>query len=1118
MAGKVNPIQSYQEATNQLLQINSQRKNNLAEAKMQENLERAKTNTLAQAAQFVATTQPTGGAPVVSNATFNPATQNILGQYGLGKPRIQKTSSSSQQVTKENIVINNKNTTVTNNNVQIPSGYGGPVQGRPIQFQQQVDQGQLKFKTWLSNSLAQQNEVSAKRSREYEKRDSSLSKTANKLMRKLEETGKVIATTMNPKNMASTMSNQLRTLMMVLGFGYIAKNWPKILKRIKSIEDKVIEIKDKVVDFFSVGGGFVKILGGKDGETVLEAFKNLFLDKNDGLLAYVRQWLRNKFEERREAVRTLEKPDLAWNTGEGVGNNITRILGNVVGYLGDILGAILDPKSAAVKKVNAVAAKEEKKYQEDNQGILRDREKVTAYNNKSKKEAAGYVSSGDKAVVEGNYEGLKPGSLDRNGNLTNSPISTISQGNEVAKAILDSRKTGKLETSKVAVGLSRLKKASEENGNEGIPLSKKFLDSFLSPDEIKKLGLEDQSSRYRYIVRPKTKEEMVADLASISKDSKEIRELLTGAGMLLGNGGMPANIGGTLLGGATGFAIGEIAKILEKAGLPKYVIELKRSDKIDWKQGAAVVQGSKPEGIYEVTPDVLQKIIDKITGQKDLNVDLNSSDYMKAIEKSLITKNTPIGITKDIDIDKTYRASEMVDRNQAQMETKWENSRAHNGAEYTKEKTVDLANKTKNKVSQVFNKTNEQSQSSSEVFKDGSVNSGDLSKVVEATKRGLFYSNSSDKNKIGEKGMMSKNGHGYIPISKTKYMGKCTSGPATFYYEGSDGKIRLNGNWWNTGSPYSATATNIYKQGFKKVWSGSRDQGKTTEAIKATGFTPKPGDIMLNFVGGLKVSDSHKRWNGSNWVSTYSNKSEEYTGQSAHAQMYDGTQWISDKYQGNKCWPYGNAPGRLGSDSMQIWRYDSENSPIADKNTDNKQKIDNSSTTNTAESDPLTEQMMNSVSATSGKDVEIVESKALNTTDPLIEQMMNSVSATSGKDVEIVDKPITPEQITPESNLADKFPSAIPSEKNKTSGDNFTNKKEIKIPDYTVPLNMISADTRTIIEAYKLGTESIVQELTNLESIIKSSSSAKSNNTNATTPITAQDFTQSFFNKYAINS
>ena len=53
MAGKVNPIQSYQEATNQLLQINSQRKNNLAEAKMQENLERAKTNTLAQAAQLL---------------------------------------------------------------------------------------------------------------------------------------------------------------------------------------------------------------------------------------------------------------------------------------------------------------------------------------------------------------------------------------------------------------------------------------------------------------------------------------------------------------------------------------------------------------------------------------------------------------------------------------------------------------------------------------------------------------------------------------------------------------------------------------------------------------------------------------------------------------------------------------------------------------------------------------------------------------------------------------------------------------------------------------------------------------------------------------------------------
>ena len=118
MAGKVNPMQGYQEATNQLLAINEQRKSNNAQAKMEEALQTAQNNTLAQASEFVATQSPQA---TYQPANLNPATQNILGQYGLGQPKIQKTTSSSQQVTKQNITINNKNTTITNNNVSVPA-------------------------------------------------------------------------------------------------------------------------------------------------------------------------------------------------------------------------------------------------------------------------------------------------------------------------------------------------------------------------------------------------------------------------------------------------------------------------------------------------------------------------------------------------------------------------------------------------------------------------------------------------------------------------------------------------------------------------------------------------------------------------------------------------------------------------------------------------------------------------------------------------------------------------------------------------------------------------------------------------------------------------------------
>lgn len=696
MAGKGNPMQGYQEATNQLLAINEQRKSNNAQAKMEETLQAAQNNTLAQASEFVATQSPQA---TYQPANLNPATQNILGQYGLGQPKIQKTSSSSQ-VTKQNITINNKNTTITNNNVSVPANSGGPIQGRPIQFQ---DPGQIKFKTWLSNSFAQQNEQAAKRQRDYEKRDSALVRNSNKLMKKLEETGKSIATSLNPKNMASSMGKQLKTLLFVFGFAKLAKEWPNLMTWVDKISKKVSNIASDVKGFFSPDGRLSKMLGGKNGEGPLTALKNLFFDKNDGIFAYIRTWLSARMGERREAIKTLTKPNMSWNVGDGVGNNITRILGNVVGYLGDILSAIIDPTSAARNTVKATAEQVELEYQNNNQKTLRENRAnvvITDENGRSKGVA---TSAGDQAIVEGRYQGVKPGSVDNQGNLTNNPISSIAQGNELMRVIDDSRRTGNLQTATVATGFARLHNAAQENGK--VVLTEEFLSHYLGQNGIRELGL--QKGNYRYIVRPKTHEEMAMDLLSISRENEDLRKWLTGIGMVTGTVAGPAGI---ILGGLNGNGLGKLVEEYKKRGLPETVVELRPAGaEADYSKGERYVEGQNPQNLYEVTSEQLQKIIDKITGKENINVDLNSADFMRAIESSLITQDTPLKVNRDIDIDQTYRVNDMVERNNAQLQTLRENSRANTAVNNTMDMGRGLINDISNRVSGISLFSNRQS-------------------------------------------------------------------------------------------------------------------------------------------------------------------------------------------------------------------------------------------------------------------------------------------------------------------------------------------------------------------------------------------------------------------------
>lgn len=873
MAGKVNPLQSYQEATNQLLAINEQRKSSIAQAKMEETLQAAQNNTLAQASEFVATPRQ----QMTQEANLNPATQNILGQYGLSQPRTQRTSSSTREVTKQNIVINNKNTTITNNNVQVPANTGGPLQSRPVQFQ---DPGQIKFKTWIANSFSQQNELASKRMREYEKRDSALLRESNKMMRKLKETTSSVASSLNPKNIASSIGNQLKTLLMVFGFAAIAKNWPTLMGWVDKISNGVENIRDNVVGFFNEGGKLTKMLGGKEDENPLQAIKNLFLDKDDGILAYVRKWIDDKLEERNSAIKNVEKPDVS---GWDLIKNPGKALGDIVNYLGDILSAIVSPGSVGTKKITATAEEHAKEYQERNADEFWESNKdhKITVGDKSYK-----ISKGDSTLISGEYKGLTPNALDKSGNLTGTAGSTYSQGLEISEAIKESRK-GNLQTSTVSVGLGRLQRAADKNGK--VALSEEFLVSTIGKEGIKELGLEE--TNYSYVARKKTQDELDYDNRNRQAGLSTTPTTVAGRVAKRLNPSMQA---GTSVGKA-------INNYLFTEQVPLYTIELREGADPKLSEGEQKLPWAAPKA-YTVSKEQLQKIIDKITGIENSVADINDESYMAAVESYLTSKvkdNKKNKIKKDIDVNALFETKRLEEQHNQERAEKWDTSRANSAYETTRDTMRDLGQR----VANMWNSKGKKDKANMTVFNfkrvsPSNVDSGDLSGVIEASKTGFFYSGESDANGQGGNGPQSKHKHGYIPLGKdlSGFKHKCTSGPHTFYYEGSGGKISMNGFWWDTGSPKSAKGTNIGRLGFKHVWSGTAEEGWNTEAIEKTGFQLQPGDIMLNFGFGKK-------------------------GPSSHASMWNGEEWISDTHQGSRAFVYKNG-GRLGEESAQIWRYD----------------------------------------------------------------------------------------------------------------------------------------------------------------------------------------------------
>lgn len=633
-------FQEYQSAQNQLLNIQAQQMQNLNEQKNMAQADASTNNVLYQASGLIADNMMNNTQEA---ANFNPQTQAILNQYGLGQPRMQRSSSSSSQSTsKQNITVNNnyKTENTTTNNVTVNSG--GPIQGRPVTT---GDNGIGKFKVWLNTTFAKQQEEAAKRDRYYEIRQANLSKDNNKILRKLETVGTNVGKALDPRNITQTVQNPIKMLFTTLGIVTIAKSWPKIM-----------DFVDSAQNFFKPGGTFVQLLGGENGESVGESFKNLFFDEDTGLVSHLKLWLKQEGEKRRAAIK-----------------NVSEIKKNKHGipevsdfgrYIGDMLKAIVSPEesieSSASKEVSEdVIDTNSQKYREEhrtkgenkteNGGVYSD---YTLYDENNNE--IGKVDRGDISVVDKTYMGVPEYHLNDKKQLIGTPGSTISQGNDIIRLLEEAGKGNYVSSMAIVEGLSRLANVLNSNRSKEIVVSGEFAREIAKRFNIEGgLGKKVNSDDYVYVPRK----------IRTRQDGEEPNRWIRGVGGLLT---MP---------------------IYDNIVNDSRIELVKKSDLNPWD--TPLDKKTPSQDLFALSEGDLQKITKALIGDngkdtslKNTNIELQNA-MLKYFETHFSNTNAnDIGLgTFDTHMIKVQNYENLVEKQKSDLSEDWGKNRAHKAAQ-----------------------------------------------------------------------------------------------------------------------------------------------------------------------------------------------------------------------------------------------------------------------------------------------------------------------------------------------------------------------------------------------------------------------------------------------------
>lgn len=703
---------AFQSAQNELVRINSERQNNLALANSEANADAQVNETLLQAGEMASM-----GSPAVQQQveSMNPQTQAVLSKYGLGKPRVQRTQGREVKVTPQKVQITNNNITNTTNNVSVPpANVGGPVQGRTLAVKQ-ADPEQARFKTWIQSAFARQNAKAAQREKEYQRKEWSLSRSANKMMKYLSDLGSNISEKLNPNKMAATVGGQFKTILFLFGTMFLAKHWKKVIEIGAKIEEFFVGLPGK--DGERSRSGFAKMLiglfGGNPndskasiGETIKRFFWNK--DRKDGVFNILFDKIDNFFKERADAVKAIELPELDFKDLPGT-------LKGLIQYLGDIFKAFIGGANAVKESIgnsiNRSSLKSEKKF---------------AYGSKighKVEESDGIMSNtsfGDKVLTEKKNGRtavhVLPGAIDSDGNLTNKASSSISQSNSLAYSLSNNARHGYFETAKVSAGLSRINKAIEDRGR--IPVSTEFLKEFLSKDQISSLviGGHIENQAFKYHKRLKTKDELAREGAGDFLETAG-KSLIFNEATQFGKGGFGTNLTKSIVTDNPNHLFGpKIGAVMDGADakINKLFTNEYTWDLVPESEKVAGERDKNGALIVHYFPTIDEEVINTI--KKNLNtesIDLGDKSYTTSVQSFLEKKydgktkarildpetGEEIKSNYDMDVNETYKSLDKVikdsEKRDAELDKKIEESPMMKGFEYASSRVKGIYNNIK---------------------------------------------------------------------------------------------------------------------------------------------------------------------------------------------------------------------------------------------------------------------------------------------------------------------------------------------------------------------------------------------------------------------------------------
>lgn len=626
--------------------IQSELQNHIALQRAQEDSRLRETQSITQAATGLMAMQQDDLQGQV--ATMNPQTQATLGKFGVKPQRSQNTtsnSSSNSSVSRSGNVTNIRNENVTHNTTNIKVTQPQiPVSQPQIPIQQvRRDDGTSKFKAWLSEMFAkQQNEAEIQR-KEYRKKEWALGRTTTRLMKRIGEATSNIGNKLDPQVMSSSLGGQLKWLLMIFGATMIAKVWKPTMKFLANLESgfRAVfglpinqDLRNSTTGTLSIIDQIRSFIGIKKGEntSLIKGIGDVFMQGIDKLIDKLKFW----FEDRAKAMRSVEFPKMDsvdfGALGDILGPAMEGIMGSFKGiaaYLGDLITVAMGGTKG---KVTVAARKMSRKAQE-------------TFTNTEGKD----VTYGDTALLQGNGRNyMRKSDYDMMGNLKGDAASTQAMSQSLISMINDKSNTG--HAVEIATGVSQLFDTAERNG--GVVINPEIL-SYLGLDNKDLVTLKGngmlKEKQYRIIfVNPNDsqKKEMYGEAGSVNRIGASITGGLVGGasgaaigagiGSLIfpGIGTLFGGIGGFLFGGSTGAAAGYgagyaidqmVHEAAQKGLYPKLVPAESNEMSADGSPGV-------PKTLWELTREGAKQVTHKLTmGMTNTDLDLSNKEFYDRI-------------------------------------------------------------------------------------------------------------------------------------------------------------------------------------------------------------------------------------------------------------------------------------------------------------------------------------------------------------------------------------------------------------------------------------------------------------------------------------------------------